>query len=63
MSEIHDAVELILDALDAAYEDVGYYDRDSGVIDMQVSEIAGALLAAGWQVPRAARRVHKTPAE
>lgn len=51
MGEIHSAAELILDALDA-YEDAGYYDRDSGVIDMQVSEIAGALLAAGWQVPQ-----------
>lgn len=53
MSDISRAEALIFDALDAAGDDVGWYDRDIGTVDMQVREIALALLRAGWTPPDA----------
>lgn len=44
-----DPVELLFDAFEAA--DVGFYDRDTGVVDMQAADIASALIAAGWTPP------------
>lgn len=41
------ATDLFFDALDRL--DNGYYDRQSGVVDMQASDIVKALLAAGWR--------------
>lgn len=51
------AVEAFFDACDAAedsHRSVTYYDRDSGEVDAQASEIVAALLAAGWTLPRPA---------
>lgn len=49
-TERDEFIELIHDALDA-YEYSGYHDRETGIIDMTSSELAGALLAAGWRSP------------
>lgn len=45
----NDAVELFFDALEGP--DVGYFDRQSGEVDMQAADIVKALLKAGWVPP------------
>lgn len=47
--EVNKAVELFFDALEAP--DPSYYDRQSGIVDLQAREIVTALLAAGWRPP------------
>lgn len=49
ITDVTAAMELFFDAL--SVPDDGYYDRQSGVVDMQASDIVAALLAAGWRVP------------
>jgi hypothetical protein len=53
--EIVLAADLIHDALDAA--DASYHDRESGVVDAQATDVARALLAAGWKTPSLARKL------
>lgn len=43
------AAELIHDAMDAA--DASYSERERGIIDTSSTELAVALLAAGWRPP------------
>lgn len=45
--DISHATGLFFDALEQL--DNGYYDRHSGVVDMQAVDIVRALLAAGWR--------------
>jgi hypothetical protein len=45
-----EAVELFFDALEVP--DNGYYDRQSGEVDMQAADIVKALLEAGWAPPQ-----------
>jgi hypothetical protein len=44
--------ELIHDAMDSA--DATYHDRERGIVDTISTELAAALLAAGWTPPTSA---------
>lgn len=56
--EVDQAVALMFDAFDAAFMadggrySVGDYNRSSDDVDISVSNVARALLAAGWTPPR-----------
>lgn len=55
MSAEQDAVELFFDALEVPGS--GYFDRQSGEVDMQAGDIVKALLKAGWSPPNPNERV------